>query len=70
MHPNVRQRDDGSLEPIDGELFVPAERHRGLYANVTIPRPASYGKPPVGKPALLRRIGDLPPLDRQPSPTT
>ena len=62
VHPNVRQRDDGSLEPIDGELFVPAERHRGLYANVTIPRPASYGKPPVGKPALLRRIGDLPPL--------
>jgi len=62
VHPNVHQRDDGSLEPIDGELFIPAERHRGLYANVTIPRPASYGKPPVGKPALLRRIGDLPPL--------
>ena len=66
VHPNVHQRDDGSLEPIDGELFVPAERHRGLYANVTIPRPASYGKPPVGKPALLRHIGDLPPL----GPTT
>lgn len=62
VHPNVRQRDDGSLEPIDGEMFVPADRHRGLYQDVTVPRSASFGKPPVGKPALLRRIGDLPPL--------
>ncbi len=62
VHPNIRQRDDGSLEPIDGEMFVPAERHRQLYTDVTIPRRPSFGKPPVGKPALLRRIGDLPPL--------
>jgi N-acetylglucosamine-6-sulfatase len=62
VHPNIRQRDDGSIEPIDGESFVPAERHRRLYTGVTIPRAPSFGKPPVGKPALLRRISDFPPL--------
>ncbi len=62
VHPNSLQRDDGSVEPIGTEEFVPAERHRGLYRDVAIPRRESFGKAPVGKPALLRRIGDLPPL--------
>lgn len=62
VHPNIRQRDDGSVEPIDGEMFVPAERHRGLFANAKVPRRPNFGKPPVDKPALMRTIGDLPPL--------
>jgi N-acetylglucosamine-6-sulfatase len=62
VHPNIRQRDDGSVEPIGGQPFVAAERHRGLYSEVAIPRAPSYGKPPTDKPALARRIGDLPPL--------
>lgn len=62
VHPNIRQRDDGSTEPIDGEMFVPAERHRGLFTNVKVPRRPNFGKPPVDKPALMRKIGDLPPL--------
>ncbi len=62
VHPNIRQLDDGSVVPIDGEMFVPAERHRGLFTNVKVPRRANFGKPPVDKPALLRKIGDLPPL--------
>lgn len=62
VHPNIRQRDDGSVEAIDGEMFVPAERHRGLFANAKVPRRPNFGKPPVDKPALMRKIGDLPPL--------
>jgi N-acetylglucosamine-6-sulfatase len=61
-HPNIRQHDDGSTEPIGNEPFVPAERHRHLYDHVKFPRRPNYGKPPLDKPALLRTIGDLPPL--------
>ena len=64
VHPNVTQRDDGSVSgSISGtEGFIPAERHRRLYAGEQPPRRPSYGKPPRGKPALERRIGHLPPL--------
>ena len=33
-----------------------------MYLDDPIPRPASYGIPPHGKPALERTIGELPPL--------
>ena len=62
VHPNIRQLDDGSVVPIDGEMFVPAERHRGLFTNVKVPRRPNFGKPPADKPALMRKIGELPPL--------
>jgi len=64
IHPNVIQRDDGSLVPIPGQPggFVAAARHRGRYAGRTMPRRASAFKPPLGKPALLRQIDELPPL--------
>jgi len=64
IHPNVIQRDDGSLVPIPGQPggFVAADRHRGRYVGRTMPRRASAFKPPLGKPALLRQIGRLPPL--------
>jgi len=64
IHPNVIQRDDGSLVPIPGQPggFVAADRHRGRYLGRTMPRRASAFKPPLGKPALLRRIDQLPPL--------
>jgi N-acetylglucosamine-6-sulfatase len=67
IHPNVVQRDDGSVVPIPGQPggFVAAERHRGRYAGRTMPRRASAFKPPLGKPALLRRIDQLPPLGPQ-----
>ncbi|RAY14326.1 hypothetical protein DPM19_15255 [Actinomadura craniellae] len=38
---------------------TPAPRHRGMFADVTLPRPPSFGKPGTGKPQELRR---LPPL--------
>ncbi len=64
IHPNVIQRDDGSLMPIPGQPggFVAAPRHRGRYAGRTMPRRASAFKPPLGKLALLRQIDELPPL--------
>jgi N-acetylglucosamine-6-sulfatase len=64
IHPNVIQRDDGTVVPFPGQPggFVAAARHRGLYVGRTIPRRPNAFKPPLGKPALLRQIGDLPPL--------
>ena len=62
LHPEIQQRDDGS---ISGEgTFIPAERHKALYANARIPRRPNYGRTPAGKPALMRPIGNLPPLGR------
>jgi N-acetylglucosamine-6-sulfatase len=64
IHPNVQQRDDGSVAGnVSGaEGFIPAERHRQLYTGKQPPRRANYGKPPTGKPALQRAIDNLPPL--------
>jgi len=62
LHPNIAQRDDGSTAPIGGGEFVPAERHRSLYASAEPPRRPNYAVPPRDKPALARRIGGLPPL--------
>jgi N-acetylglucosamine-6-sulfatase len=62
IHPEVMQHDDGSVNLADAEMFIPAERHRNLYTRVRIPRRPSYKRPPTGKPALQRKIGDLPAL--------
>jgi N-acetylglucosamine-6-sulfatase len=55
IHPNVQQRDDGSIDPSQSnvaENFIPAERHKGLYAGETPPRRGNYLKPPENKPAI------------------
>ncbi|MGH9657015.1 MAG: sulfatase family protein [Bryobacteraceae bacterium] len=64
IHPNITQREDGSVvgSLTGAESFIPAERHRTLYAGARIPRRPTYGKPPRGKPALERPIDSLPPL--------
>lgn len=62
IHPEVMQHGDGSVNLADAELFIPAERHKNLYAGKTIPRRPSYKRAPEGKLALQRLIGDLPPL--------
>jgi N-acetylglucosamine-6-sulfatase len=71
VHPNTVQRNDGSLAPVSGQPggFVPAERHRGRYQGRTMPRRPNAFKPPVDKPALMRRIGNLPPLGRETATT-
>ncbi|MCG3160513.1 MAG: Multifunctional alkaline phosphatase superfamily protein PehA [Acidobacteria bacterium] len=62
IHPEVTQNNDGSVDLSKSELFIPAERHKNLYASRAIPRRPSYGRAPEDKPALQRRIGNLPPL--------
>ncbi|MFN0088632.1 MAG: sulfatase [Blastocatellia bacterium] len=62
IHPEVTQNDDGSVNLADSERFLPAERHRNLYADKAIPHRPNYRRAPEGKPALLRQIGNLPPL--------
>jgi arylsulfatase A-like enzyme len=44
--------------------FVPAERHKGLFADQAITRPPSALDPIVGKPALVRPVGTM----RAPAP--
>ncbi|MDQ3621989.1 MAG: sulfatase-like hydrolase/transferase, partial [Verrucomicrobiota bacterium] len=66
VHPDAKQNPDGSLaDPIAAvRNFIPAERHKHLYAKETPPRRPNYG-PPENKPALMRKIGNLPPLSRE-----
>jgi N-acetylglucosamine-6-sulfatase len=71
IHPNIVQRNDGSLVSIPGQPagFVAAERHRGRYRGRMMPRRPNAFRPPVDKPALMRPIGDLPPLGRETATT-
>ena len=64
LHPNVAQRDDGSVATMTNQRagFVPAERHRGRYADALVPRRPNATVSPKGKPALARSIPKLPPL--------
>jgi arylsulfatase A-like enzyme len=64
LHPNVQQRDDGSVAqlPDQGAGFVPAERHRGRFARSVVPRRPNATTPIRRKPALQRAIAGLPPV--------
>ena len=62
IHPEVMQHGDGSVNLAEAERFIPAERHRNLFAGKAIPRRRNAMRPPIGKPALQRTINDLPPL--------
>jgi N-acetylglucosamine-6-sulfatase len=62
IHPEVMQHGDGSINMADAERFIPAERHRNLFAGKKIPRRPSAMRSPTGKPALERTIDNLPPL--------
>ncbi len=64
LHPNVVQQADGTVVSIGEGGFIPAERHKKLYADAPLPRRANYAVPPVDKPALARRIEGLPPLGK------
>lgn len=47
IHPNIQQRNDGSIDLAASnaaEYFIPAERHRNLYAGLTPPRRGNYLK--------------------------
>jgi N-acetylglucosamine-6-sulfatase len=55
VHPQVVQRDDGSIDMSTNQGFIPAERHRGRYADKVFRRRANYGlsaQDRAGKPVL------------------
>jgi N-acetylglucosamine-6-sulfatase len=62
LHPNNRQQADGSSVRIGEGGFIPAERHKALYADARPSRRGNYAVPPKGKPALERAIPGLKPL--------
>lgn len=64
LHPNVTQLDDGSTTapPSGRRGFISADRHEGMYSEVTQPRRRNFGIRPTDKPALMRQIDDMPPL--------
>lgn len=43
VHPDIVQRDDGSVDPASDQGFIPADRHRGRYAGKRFPRAHSVG---------------------------
>ena len=65
LHPDLIQYADGSISDPTASKFIPAQRHEHLYENMPVPRRPSAFRKPVGKPALLRKIGDLPPLGKE-----
>ena len=62
LHPELTQRDDGSITDAKAAHFLPAKRHRQLYSNAAIPRRLNVMDFAKGKPALLRKIEGVPPL--------
>jgi N-acetylglucosamine-6-sulfatase len=62
VHPDLEQRPDGSISDPSAGKFEPAERHRNMYANEPVPRRPNVRDNLAGKPALQRKIGNLPPL--------
>jgi N-acetylglucosamine-6-sulfatase len=43
IHPDIQQRDDGTVDVSLGQKFMPAPRHKGAYAGQSFPRPPSFG---------------------------
>lgn len=62
VHPETVQRADGSLSDPTLSNFIPAERHKALYAGVKVPRRPNALAAPENKPALQRAIPGLEPL--------
>ncbi len=65
LHPELVQRDDGSITDPDAKDFMPAKRHEKLYENDGVPRRLNVLDDLSGKPALQREIDGLPPLSRE-----
>ena len=67
LHPNVVQRDDGSIANIGEGGFVPADRHKHMYDSAVFKRRPNANIPPSDKPALARKIDPLPLLSSETS---
>ena len=59
IHPQIVQRDDGTVDVSTNQGFVPAERHRGKYAGKVYRRRANFGlsaQDRAGKPVLAAAL--------------
>ena len=65
LHPNIFQGNDGKITAIGEGGFIPADRHKGMYANEIFVRRPNAFIPPLDKPALARKAGDLLPLGKE-----
>jgi N-acetylglucosamine-6-sulfatase len=65
LHPELVQYDGGSVSDPSGSKFLPALRHKVLYADASIPRRLNVTDTLNGKPALRRPVERLPPLTRE-----
>jgi arylsulfatase A-like enzyme len=62
VHPDLIQYADGRLSDPSAGNFVPAERHKDLYADQPVPRRPNVADQLEGKPALRRPMEGVPPL--------
>ena len=63
VHPDVVQRDDGSIDAESDQGYIPAPRHEGRYRDHTYPprwREADLGTDLSGKPAVRQALERLP----------
>lgn len=62
VHPDVVQRDDGSVDPESEQGYIPAPRHRDRYRDRTWPAPTGGDLQAdlTGKPAVRRALERLP----------
>jgi N-acetylglucosamine-6-sulfatase len=65
LHPNLYQDATGKLSKIEGGGFIPAARHKGMYKDDVFNRSPNAYITPRDKPALMRKIGDLPDLGKE-----
>lgn len=65
VHPELVQRDDGSISDPGASRFIPAPRHERLLEDIPVPRRPNAFEPPDDKVALSRSLPGLPPLDRE-----
>ncbi|QDU01841.1 Choline-sulfatase [Gimesia chilikensis] len=65
LHPELTQRDDGSITDPSAAKFMPAKRHENLYSDAAIPRRLNVLDDLEGKTALQRKISGLPPLSQK-----
>jgi N-acetylglucosamine-6-sulfatase len=62
MHPETSQGPDGKLSDPFASNFIPAPRHKNLYAGTALPRRGNWSIPPTDKPALEQKLPGVPPL--------
>ncbi len=63
VHPDVVQRDDGSVDPESDRGYIPAARHEGRYRDRVFTRrqlPSEIAADLAGKPAIRNALEKLP----------